>query len=129
MQLTQLRLHGRLYYGWFAVLRAKSPFVSNERPGVFCHQSQPQSGASETPCRPRALVLAPTRELVQQIAAEATRLAHGSAIQVAVVYGGSPKAEQVCHRPASRARPGDPRLWRGARGTMFSSCWRYASPA
>jgi hypothetical protein len=78
---------------------------------------------------PQALVLAPTRELVQQIAAEATRLAHGSAIQVAVVYGGSPKAEQVCHRPASRARPGDPRLWRGARGTMFSSCWRYASPA
>jgi hypothetical protein len=91
VQLTQLRLHGRLYYGWFAVLRAKSPFVSNERPGVFCHQSQPQSGASETPCRPRALVLAPTRELAIQIETECAKLTFGQPPPANATAGRNPR--------------------------------------
>eukprot|EP00854_Cymbomonas_tetramitiformis_P005096 gene5096-6200_t len=43
---------------------------------------------------PRALVLAPTRELVQQIAAQATKMAPLLGLKVAAVYGGQSKGIQ-----------------------------------
>jgi ATP-dependent RNA helicase RhlB len=40
------------------------------------------------PCDPRALAIAPTRELVAQIAADATKLAAHTGLKLHVVYGG-----------------------------------------
>ncbi len=48
-----------------------------------------------TPRRPRALVLAPTRELAAQIATELAWLGRGRRLRVAAVYGGSGYGPQV----------------------------------
>mmetsp|Transcript_109777 Transcript_109777/g.212550 ORF Transcript_109777/g.212550 Transcript_109777/m.212550 type:complete len:545 (-) Transcript_109777:60-1694(-) len=45
--------------------------------------------------RPTAVVLAPTRELVQQLATEAKRLCHRTFIRIASVYGGAPQGQQL----------------------------------
>ncbi|KZN43615.1 DEAD/DEAH box helicase [Pseudoalteromonas luteoviolacea CPMOR-2] len=45
--------------------------------------------AEHTDCAVRALVLAPTRELAQQVAKDARRLAKFSEIKVACIYGGA----------------------------------------
>src|SRR5436853_2835509 len=39
---------------------------------------------------PQAIILAPTRELVQQIVGELQRLAHGQDVEVCGIYGGQP---------------------------------------
>ena len=44
---------------------------------------------------PQAIILAPTRELVQQIVSETTRLCHGSDIVVCGIYGGEPIERQL----------------------------------
>jgi len=46
------------------------------------------------PAHPKVLVLAPTRELAQQIAGEAEKFAHVSNLKVVAVYGGVPKGDQ-----------------------------------
>merc|ERR1719219_1634603 len=45
--------------------------------------------------RPKALILAPTRELCQQLATEAKRLCFRTWIRVASVYGGAPQKQQL----------------------------------
>jgi len=45
--------------------------------------------------RPKALILAPTRELCQQLATEAKRLCFRTFIRVASVYGGAPQKQQL----------------------------------
>lgn len=47
------------------------------------------------PARPSMLVLAPTRELAQQIAAEGAKFAPAIKAKVVAIYGGVPKGEQV----------------------------------
>ncbi len=44
---------------------------------------------------PQALILAPTRELVQQIEGEVTKLARGSGIRACAIYGGEPIQRQL----------------------------------
>jgi ATP-dependent RNA helicase DeaD len=44
---------------------------------------------------PQAIVLAPTRELVQQIVGETQRLAHGQGVEVCGIYGGEPIDRQL----------------------------------
>jgi len=44
---------------------------------------------------PQAIILAPTRELVQQIVAELQRLAHGQDVEVCGIYGGEPIERQL----------------------------------
>lgn len=44
---------------------------------------------------PQALILAPTRELVQQIEGEITKLARGSRTRVCAIYGGEPIQRQL----------------------------------
>src|SRR5258708_33268805 len=39
---------------------------------------------------PQAIILAPTRELVQQIVVELQKLAHGQAVAICGIYGGEP---------------------------------------
>eukprot|EP00501_MAST-03F_sp_TOSAG23-6_P000529 GSMAST32.ASY1.ANO1.549.1 assembled CDS len=51
--------------------------------------------AITSPCMPRALILAPTRELAQQIELEAKKLTFKSNIQTAVVYGGAKAKPQL----------------------------------
>jgi ATP-dependent RNA helicase RhlE len=46
---------------------------------------------------PRALILAPTRELATQIAAEIRTLAKYSRVKMAIIYGGVPQHKQVGH--------------------------------
>ena len=53
--------------------------------------STPQSGAHETPCRPRALVLAPTRELAIQIEMECAKLTFGQAPPTNATAGRNPR--------------------------------------
>uniref|UniRef100_A0ACD5UHE1 Uncharacterized protein n=1 Tax=Avena sativa TaxID=4498 RepID=A0ACD5UHE1_AVESA len=45
--------------------------------------------------RPRALVLAPTRELAAQIHEEAKKFSHQTGIKVKVAYGGTPMIQQM----------------------------------
>lgn len=45
--------------------------------------------------RPRALVLAPTRELAVQVRDEIQRLAHGRKLRAVAVYGGKPLKSQI----------------------------------
>jgi ATP-dependent RNA helicase RhlE len=45
--------------------------------------------------RPRVLVLGPTRELVVQVAGEARKLAEGSPLRVAPIYGGAKMGKQI----------------------------------
>lgn len=47
------------------------------------------------PARPSVLVLAPTRELAQQIAVEAEKFAPAVDARVVAIYGGVPKGDQV----------------------------------
>eukprot|EP01132_Coremiostelium_polycephalum_P005409 gene5409-6748_t len=47
------------------------------------------------PAQPRALVLAPTRELAQQIYDEAQKFSYGSPVTSVVVYGGSEISQQI----------------------------------
>ena len=47
------------------------------------------------PAQPHALVMAPTRELVQQICMEAQKFSDGSSVRAMGIYGGVPKGEQV----------------------------------
>jgi superfamily II DNA/RNA helicase len=56
---------------------------------------------SDRDARPSALVLAPTRELVQQIVEELRGLAHVRALSIAAVYGGAGIAKQAAR--AARA--------------------------
>jgi ATP-dependent RNA helicase DeaD len=50
----------------------------------------------EAPGRgPQAIILAPTRELVQQIVVETTKLAHGQDVSVCGIYGGEPIQKQL----------------------------------
>jgi len=44
---------------------------------------------------PQAIILAPTRELVQQIVAELQRLAHGQDIEICGIFGGEPIERQL----------------------------------
>ena len=44
---------------------------------------------------PQVIVLAPTRELVQQIVGEVQKLAHGQAVAVCGIYGGEPIERQL----------------------------------
>jgi ATP-dependent helicase YprA (DUF1998 family) len=59
--------------------------------------SEPEHGAGShsLTAQPLALVLVPTRELAQQIAAEAVRLSAGMGIRVACLYGGVGKGSQA----------------------------------
>jgi ATP-dependent RNA helicase DeaD len=50
---------------------------------------EPSSG------RPQAIILAPTRELVQQIVGELQRLAHGRSVSICGIYGGEPIERQL----------------------------------
>jgi len=54
-----------------------------------------RSGFNRAPATPSVLVLAPTRELVQQIATEAEKFAKAAGARVVVLYGGVPKGDQV----------------------------------
>ena len=57
-----------------------------------------QQGAGKDvrpPAQPHALVMAPTRELVQQICAEARKFAEGTKARAMGIYGGVPKGDQV----------------------------------
>lgn len=56
---------------------------------------QVRRGWNTPPATPTVLVLAPTRELVQQIAAEAEKFAKAAGARVVVLYGGVPKGDQV----------------------------------
>ncbi|KYQ94302.1 putative RNA helicase [Tieghemostelium lacteum] len=47
------------------------------------------------PIQPRALVLAPTRELAQQIFDEANKFSHGSPVTSVVIYGGADVSFQI----------------------------------
>jgi len=47
------------------------------------------------PCMPKVLVVAPTRELAQQIAGEADKFAHVADSRAVAIYGGVPKGDQV----------------------------------
>ena len=46
-------------------------------------------------CRPRGLVLVPTRELATQVVAVLSPLAHAMGLSVAAVFGGTPQGPQV----------------------------------
>lgn len=54
-----------------------------------------RSGFCRDPANPEVLVLAPTRELAQQIAVEADKFARAAGARVVVLYGGAPKGDQV----------------------------------
>jgi ATP-dependent RNA helicase DDX5/DBP2 len=54
-----------------------------------------RSGFNRHPATPSVLVLAPTRELVQQIAGEADKFASSVGARVVVMFGGVPKGDQV----------------------------------
>merc|ERR1712070_134115 len=56
---------------------------------------RPKSFFHKDPARPSILVLAPTRELTQQIAGEAAKFAPAVNGRVVSVYGGVPKGDQV----------------------------------
>ena len=66
-----------------------------------CRAARPASSAPAQereevePARPSALVLAPARELAQQIYAEARRLSSGSGLRIVCIYGGVPKGDQA----------------------------------
>lgn len=47
------------------------------------------------PSQPHVLILAPTRELAQQIAQEGAKFSHVSARRIVAIYGGVPKGDQV----------------------------------
>jgi probable ATP-dependent RNA helicase DDX4 len=56
----------------------------------------PLAGAvSDATPQPAALIVAPTRELARQIFNEARKFAHGTAVRVGVLYGGTSGAFQV----------------------------------
>ena len=55
------------------------------------HRGTPPPHPVREAARPAVVVLAPTRELAQQIRAEADSLASGSSTRIACVYGGVPK--------------------------------------
>ena len=59
------------------------------------------AGGSTMACRPRGLVLVPTRELASQVHAAILPLAEAAGLSVATVFGGSPQSRQVA---ALRAR-------------------------
>src|SRR5690349_23263105 len=44
---------------------------------------------------PQAIILAPTRELVQQIVVELQKLAHGQDVAICGLYGGEPIEKQL----------------------------------
>src|SRR3954452_3525304 len=46
---------------------------------------------------PQAIILAPTRELVQQIVGELERLAHGQDVSICGIFGGEPIQKQLRH--------------------------------
>ncbi|MFZ5869429.1 MAG: DEAD/DEAH box helicase [Actinomycetota bacterium] len=65
---------------------------------AFCLPLVARTAASATPRRPgrpRALVLAPTRELARQIAAVVEPLAAAAGLRVTTVFGGVPQGRQV----------------------------------
>lgn len=61
-------------------------------------------------CYPSALVLAPSRELVQQVHAEASRMVHKSHLKAVAVTGGETIADQVWTR-ASLIQQSQHRDW------------------
>lgn len=58
---------------------------------VICIRSpsQLQSQVDERGCMPKAIILAPTRELACQIHTESKKLCYNSQMKTVVVYGGS----------------------------------------
>ncbi len=59
------------------------------------------AGAHTMACRPRGLVLVPTRELASQVHATILPLARAAGLSAATIFGGSPQSRQVA---ALRAR-------------------------
>src|SRR3954466_13762938 len=58
------------------------------------------AGDRPTPAAaPRALILAPTRELANQVADELAPLAHALDLRVAAIYGGAPMGRQIDRLP------------------------------
>lgn len=58
--------------------------------------SSPASRSATTPCSPRCIVLAPTRELASQIELEAQKLTYGiSNVRPVAVYGGANQRQQL----------------------------------
>ena len=53
------------------------------------------AGGYTMACRPRGLVLVPTRELATQVQAVLSPLAHAMGLSVAVIFGGTPQNPQV----------------------------------
>ena len=72
-----------------ALMRLKAPGP------VPARSMSPQGYWVSEPCSPRACVLAPTRELAQQIADEALRFATPLGFLVVCLYGGCDKAPQL----------------------------------
>lgn len=76
-------------------------------------QTGERRGGSRTKYYPRGLVLAPTRELVQQIHAQARKFLYCSGMRAVCIYGGSPIVDQFksldCGVHLLVATPG--RLW------------------
>lgn len=68
-------------------------------PTIFTLESSPHGGASHvsvrTPARPKALVLAPTRELASQIHGESLKLTYAHKTRCLCVYGGANAREQL----------------------------------
>jgi ATP-dependent RNA helicase DDX3X len=68
-------------------------------PTVFTLETSPHGGTSpagvRTPARPRALVLAPTRELASQIHGESMKLTFAYKTRCLCVYGGTNAREQL----------------------------------
>ena len=70
------------------------------------------AGGYTMACRPRGLVLAPTRELATQVQAVLSPLADALGLSVAAVFGGTPQSPQVAalrnSSPGSHPRPPRP---------------------
>ena len=78
---------------------------SGSRKGTRGYGGAYRRGRGE-PVAIRALVLAPTRELAQQIHAEAEKFAFRTGLRVCVAYGGTPFGAQT------RRAPGLPQMTR-----------------
>jgi superfamily II DNA/RNA helicase len=59
------------------------------------NKKSPSLQVDERGCMPKAIILAPTRELACQIHTESKKLCHGSNLKTIVVYGGSDIRSQL----------------------------------
>jgi len=53
------------------------------------------AGGTSRPCRPRAVIIVPTRELATQVARAMQPLAHAIRLKLVTVYGGTPYERQI----------------------------------